>query len=566
MVHADKQIWHCFGCGKGGDIFSFVQEMEGLDFVEALKLLAKRAGVPIETFKSETDTSARNRVLEVNTKAAEFFHRVLMELPASQSAREYLERRGLKRETIIEWQIGFIPDQWDLLTRYFLKKGFGINDLVAAGLVIKREGVTSTTTPTPPSQGGEITSESIRGYYDRFRGRVMFPIADTHGNVVGFTGRVLVETENSGGKYVNTPQTAVYDKSRVLYGLSRAKTEIKNQDQVVLVEGQMDVIACHQAGMKNVVAASGTALTTEQIKLIKRYTTNIAMAFDADSAGENAGKRGITTAISEAMNVRVIRIPPGFAKDADECIKKDPTVWFTAVKEAADVMEWYLAIVLSRYDIREPKAKRVAATILLEQIRSIPNAVERDEWIKRVSGELGIELPILREELKKIKTLPSPKNNEPVSKVVERVEALTPYELLLQEFWSLLLKFPELYSTYASSLSPDYFAGTPFSALYQNAVGVYTKAQALDMEALRQLYATEAQNPIDILVLRPYRNVEDLSLPTAKAELTELWKRIAEQWNKERRKALEREMAMAEKSGEKQKMLELLQELQNLNV
>src|SRR3989339_70222 len=300
MVNAEKQIWKCFGCSKGGDIFSFIQEMEGLDFPEALKLLADRAGVKIDSYRSEIDKSQKNRILDINQKAASFFHHILTEMEGANGAREYLDKRGLTKETIEKWQIGFVPDQWDLLTKYFLKKGIGIDDLVVAGLVIKKD-----------------VARAGQGFYDRFRGRIMFPIWDVHGNVVGFTGRVLVETENSGGKYMNTPQTLVYDKSRVIYGLDKAKTEIKAQDQVVLVEGQMDVVACHQAGMKNVVASSGTALTLEQIKLLKRYSSNIAMAFDGDSAGVAAAKRGVNIALGEGLNVKTIRIPEGKGKDPD---------------------------------------------------------------------------------------------------------------------------------------------------------------------------------------------------------------------------------------------------------
>ncbi len=192
MVQPEKQIWHCFGCGKGGDIFTFIQEIEGLDFIEALKLLARRAGIEVKLDRSEMDQSLRNRLLEINTAAAIFFHRFLLEIPAAGPARDYLDRRGLKKRTILDWQIGFVTDQWDLLTKYLVKKGFAIDDLVSAGLTIRRDGADAQTG---------------RGYYDRFRGRVMFPISDTHGNIIGFTGRVLVETESSGGKYVNTPET-----------------------------------------------------------------------------------------------------------------------------------------------------------------------------------------------------------------------------------------------------------------------------------------------------------------------------------------------------------------------
>ena len=200
MVHPERQFFHCFGCGKSGDIFTFIQEMEGMDFPEALRLLAARAGVKIDAFRNEIDKSQKNRILDINARAAVFFHNFLLQMPNARKARDYLAERGLTSQTIADWQIGYAPDQWDLLTKYLLKKGCGIEDIAQAGLAVKKDSANAATG---------------RGYYDRFRGRIMFPIWNTHGDIVGFTGRILVETENSGGKYVNTPQTLVFDKSRL---------------------------------------------------------------------------------------------------------------------------------------------------------------------------------------------------------------------------------------------------------------------------------------------------------------------------------------------------------------
>src|SRR3989339_1055353 len=381
MVHPEKQIWHCFGCGKGGDIFSFVQEIEGMDFPETLKFLADKAGVKLENnFQSEVQKSQKNRIMEINAKAAYFFHRFLLDIPGAKSAREYLERRRLKTETIEKWQVGYIPEQWDLLTRYLLKKGYGIEDLVASGLTIKRDGADAQTG---------------RGFYDRFRGRIMFPLSDAHGNVVGFTGRILVEKENSGGKYVNTPQTPVYDKSRVIYGLDKAKSEIKAKDLTVMVEGQMDVIACHQAGMKNVVASSGTALTEEQVHLLKRYSNNLNMAFDMDEAGQNAARRGITVALKDGFGVKVIRLPKDAGKDPDECLKKHPQIWFDAVEKAQEVMEWYFEKSFTNRDLNNHKNKQVIANELLSEIALIQYAVERDHWLKELGSQLAVEVSVL---------------------------------------------------------------------------------------------------------------------------------------------------------------------------
>ena len=386
MVNRERQSWHCFGCSKGGDIFTFIEEIEGMEFKEALKYLADRAGVQLtRNFSTDTSGSEKSKIKEINSEAARFFHNFLLKMPASKPALDYLKNRGLGLETIENWQIGFVPEQWDLLTKYLLKKGFSIDHLIASGLTIKRDGT---------------DVKSGRGFYDRFRGRIMFPIWDVHGNVIGFTGRILVETERSGGKYVNTPQTIVYDKSRVVYGLNKSKKEIRNQDLIVMVEGQTDVITSHQAGMKNVVASSGTALTEHQIKLLKRYSNNINMAFDADEAGVKAAKRGIDLALQAGMNVRVIQIPEGAGKDPDEVLKNNKQVWFDAVKNAKAVMDWYFNRAFANKDLGDPRQKQEISSTLLSEIKNIPYAVERDHWLQLLAQKLSVDVAVLREDLK----------------------------------------------------------------------------------------------------------------------------------------------------------------------
>ncbi len=551
MVHPEKQIWHCFGCGKGGDVFTFIQEIEGFDFIEALKFLAKRAGIELDFSKqSMVDSSLRNRVQDINVKAAAFFNHILINHPAGKIARDYLANRGVTASSITNWQIGFVPDQWNLLTKYFLNKGVGIDDLVASGLIIKKEGADTTRGV---------------GVYDRFRGRIMFPICDAHGSVVGFTGRILVETENSGGKYVNTPQTVLYDKSKVLYGLNKAKAEIKTKDLVVLVEGQMDVIACHQAGMTNVVAASGTALTFEQVKLLKRYTNNVAMAFDADAAGQNAGKRGSEIALEAGMRVRVIEIPKGFAKDADECLKKDPAVWFKAVAEASELMEWYFRTVCREKRGTTPVEKQKIVDELAPQIARIPYAVERESWLKRLGDEIGIGVDVLRAELKqKHKILPKNNFQSVAPSTLEKLEQL---DSLWQEFWSILFKFPGCYRVVRSHLKPMFAESSIFSGLYEICEKMYNTNQSLSLEELRNLLAREGkENEIDVLLLRPYKNVSELGQKEAELELVQLAERIRGEWRKKRGQEIQRGILAAERSGNKDSVSALLVELENLSL
>ncbi len=550
MVNSEKQIWKCFGCSKGGDIFSFIQEMEGLDFSEALKLLADRAGVKIDNYRSEIDKSQKNRILDINQKAAYFFNHVLTEMDGAKGAREYLDNRGLKKETIEKWQVGFVPDQWDLLTKYFLKKGVGVDDLVAAGLVIKKENAR-------PGQG----------FYDRFRGRVMFPIWDVHGNVVGFTGRVLVETENSGGKYVNTPQTIVYDKSRVIYGLDKAKTEIKALDLVVLVEGQMDVVACHQAGMKNVVASSGTALTLEQIKLLKRYTNNIAMAFDGDSAGIAAAKRGINIAIGEGLNVKAIRIPEGKGKDADECLKKNPDVWFDAVKNASDVLHWFFEMAFANKNTADPKEKQKIANELLPIIGLIPFAVERDYWLKELAGRLGTETSVLRDDLKRFDKTPKNSSTDSKNEVGKKEEKLERLDMLLKRLLMILVHSPQYINSVWGNIKDGSWTTGVYEHLYEFIKNHYNTNQGNTADVWRNFFdESQFKNEFEDLKMIAQIQVENVDEATIKDELLELAVQVKDEWVKKRRKQIGQELALvsSEKNPDKQRMEKLLIELQSI--
>ncbi len=556
MVSTERQGWHCFGCNKGGDIFTFVQEMEGLEFKDALKYLADRAGVPLTRYRSEVDSSQRNRLKEINKEAARFFHNFLLKISSAKPARDYLLNRGLKPETIETWQVGFVPEQWDLLTQYLLKKGFSIDDLVASGITIKREGAHSTSS-------GQADFKIGKGFYDRFRGRIMFPIWNVHDEVVGFTGRILVEKENTGGKYVNTPQTLVYDKSRVLFGLNKAKQEIKVKDLIVIVEGQMDVIACHQAGMKNVVASSGTALTEEQVKLLKRYSTNLNMAFDADEAGQNAAKRGIDIALAEGLNVRVIRLPEGGGKDPDECLKKNPEVWFASVQNAQEIMQWYFEKVFSGKNLRDHQQKQQITNKLLPEIALIPYAVERDHWLKELGEKISVEVSVLREDLNQVKSQKvsakggsasggkSQNNDNNLEAKSERGR----FELLVERLLSLLLKFHGLATAESVDLE-KILAGTAYSELYNKIKNGYNTAELAKQG--------EKQSLVDVLLLQSEWEFSTISELEAKKELKNLLGLLNEEWIKKRRREIQIEIEKAEKAGDILKVKLLLGEFGEL--
>lgn len=559
MVNRERQSWHCFGCAKGGDIFSFIQEIENLEFVDALKLLAQRAGVVLTNRgENQAESSQKSRIKDINRAATAFFHHILTQLPAAEAAREYLKQRGLTQETIVNWQIGFIPDQWDLLTKYLLKKGHSIDDLVASGLTIKRD---------------NADRASARGFYDRFRGRIMFPIWDVHDSVVGFTGRVLVETETSGGKYVNTPQSPTYDKSRVLFGLNKAKRAIKENDLAVLVEGQMDVIACHQAGMTNVVATSGTALTDEQIKLLQRYTTNLAMAFDADLAGQNAAKRGIDLAREAGLLVRVIRIPEGAGKDPDECLKKNPAVWVESVKNARDVMEWFIEKSLSAHDLTNPRGRQTAVNEILVEIKRIPYALERDHWLKIVAGKLGEEIQVLRDNMKELRLPNQPQNaalgaaQASQAQLEPKKVQTSPHDPLIGRILALVVKFPNIIKIWpwkdqameAAALASAY------APLYLSVKEEYTASSSFSLENLRlRLQKDGTENPVDLLALKAEMDFANVSENDAKNEFRVLCETIGKNWKKERIAVLSQAMRQAEAAGDQTKATDLLEQLNRI--
>ena len=570
MVNKERQFFKCFGCGKSGDVFTFVQEMESMDFPEALKYLAARAGVILTNTFSDVASSQKNRIKDINTEAARFFHNFLLKMPPAVAgrARDYLLERGLSKETTEDWELGFVPEQWELLTQYLLKKGYGIDDLVASGLTIKRDGADPITK---------------KGFYDRFRGRVMFPISDIHSAIVGFTGRVLVETENSGGKYVNTPQTLVYDKSRVVFGLDRAKQEIKAKDYIVMVEGQMDVIACHQAGMKNVVASSGTALTEHQVALLKRYSNNLRIAFDMDTAGQAAAKRGIDVAIAQGMNIRIIYLPENSGKDPDECLKKQPAVWFQAVAQAKDIMRWYFDRVFDKVDIRDPKEKQRVVNQLVPEILRIPYAVERDHWLQELAYRLGIETAVIREEMDRVKKNQAARykgqetrynNQNTANKFSENFSATegkaiflesSKLERLLEQWLILTLKFPQQLTSYNFQLTTFNLSPSPFFSLYEAIQKQYTSTHSLSIANLRETLERDNQSSLfEELLMKGELDFCNFQETEAAKEIVRLGKKIDELSKRERAIEIQRKIEQAELKQDTTAIEQLLKEFQQL--
>lgn len=390
-VSPSKQIWHCFSCNAGGDIFSFVEKIEGVEFSDALRTLAKKAGVVLKREDPQLH-SQRNILYQICEEATEFFQK---ELQKNISTQDYLKDRGLKKETISDFKIGFASDSWDLLYGHLTELGFKEKDIELAGLIVKKEKITA----------------GKRDYYDRFRSRIMFPLCDLNGQVLGFTGRIFSAPQGQdlakgGGeiaKYVNTPETLIYNKSRVIYGLDKAKVDIRKKDNCVIVEGQMDLIMAHQAGTKNTVATSGTALTSEHLEILKRYTENIVFCFDSDTGGENATKRAISMAQQFEFNIKIALLSKG-KKDPAEIIKESPEQWEKILEKVKPIMDFYFENTISKYpEHLNVEQKREVAKELLYPIKNLANAIEQSHWIQILASKLKVEEKVLIETLKKIK-------------------------------------------------------------------------------------------------------------------------------------------------------------------
>ena len=382
MVSPERQIFKCFGCGAGGDIFGFLMQMEGMEFGEALRILAKRAGVSLRAYQPTRQEEAKEKLYQLNSLAAEYFHYILLSHPAGKKAASYLENRGIKESSIKTFKIGYAPNSFDSLKNYLLqKKKYQPEELLQAGLA----------------------SKTANGFFDFFRDRVMFPLRDHRGNFVGFAGRVVGpwdETGAKGPKYINTPETLVYQKGNLLYGFETTKNAIKAKNQAVVVEGELDLISSYQAGIENVIAIKGSSLTEFQVKLIKRFCENIALALDMDLAGDKATWRGVEIADREGLNIRVVRLPEG--KDPDELARKDPESLKKALEAAVPAYDFFLDSAFARFDPESPEGKRKIGMEILPVLAKISDELVKAFYVQKFANRLAVPVEAALQQMAKI--------------------------------------------------------------------------------------------------------------------------------------------------------------------
>ena len=519
-VSPDRQTWHCFGaCGTGGDIFSFIMKQQDIEFGEALRQLADRGGVTLPARRDPKETDRNERLLQANEAAAAYYHNALLHSKDGAGARDYLVERGLDGATIEAFQLGMSPDTWESLRTHLTERGFTPDELLAAGLLV----------------------ESERGGYDRFRGRLMFPIRDQRGRVVGFGARAMAAegdetTDAPGAKYINTPQTSLFDKSGLLYALDRAKDTIRREKSVIVVEGYMDVIAAHQHGITNVIASMGTALTERQISELERFRSKILLAMDADSAGieatlralQEAGSTGAMRAGSAAVHPaelgdeefssRAIEwtrdalkrtsvnffVIPLLGKDPDEMIRADRTAWDNAVTSAKPFTDHIFDTVAGRKDLAQPGERSELMAELIPIVRLIDEPIFRAHYEQRLARLAQVDEDVVRAELRK-----PPARSNRRGQAAQPSPAPPAHREPAEEFLlALLLRHPDLRSE-ATDIAPEVFLLSEHRAIY------HAWLDTSDMESIREALTEDLAPHLERVLARELPVLEPSDLRNA---------------------------------------------------
>ncbi|TRZ52135.1 MAG: DNA primase [Dehalococcoidia bacterium] len=470
FVYPEQQSWHCFGaCNTGGDVFAFVMKKESIDFGEALRLLAQRAGVTIPSrFEPGAEGKEKERAYQVNEAAAQYFHNLLVNSPSGDKARNYVASRGLTSKTVAEFQLGYSLNSWDGLKQYLTERGYTEGELLAAGLVIQtEEGKT----------------------HDRFRNQLMFPILDAREHTTGFGARAL---DDSSPKYFNSPQTPIFDKSSILYGINLSTAAIRQQNMAVIVEGYMDTITAHQNGFNNVVASMGTSVTEKQVNTLKRLTKNMVLALDADTAGEAAMLRGIGYENTLDAEVKVIILPRG--KDPDDVIREDKQNWQHLMEEALPVVDYAFNMVTAKLDLKTARDKSLVVDKLLPTVAEIKDTVRQAHYLQKLARLLKLSERSLDAALGKIKASQGRRQiKEPKPQAMTR--ALRPLlSSPLEEYClALILQHPELKDK-GEGLLPKHFQSSENREIF------IAWQQANDLSSLKAQLDTALHEELDALI------------------------------------------------------------------
>ncbi|HAH20968.1 MAG: DNA primase [Omnitrophica WOR_2 bacterium GWF2_43_52] len=537
VVSQDRQIFHCFGCSAGGNAIGFLMQYERLQFPEAVEALAKKAGVILPQASSSAQET-RNRAVTpqlyaVNELAAQFYSKYLCS-PEGKTALAYLKKRGIGSELITSFKIGYAPSRWDGLLTYARDKNYSLGLIEKAGLVI-------------PKDGG--------GYYDRFRGRLMIPIVDAKDRVVAFGARVL---DQSFPKYINSPETAVYTKGKILFGLITAAQEIRAQDTVIIVEGYFDLMMPYQAGIKNIVASCGTALTLEQIRLLKRYTHNVIMIYDSDNAGQMATMRSLHTLVHEGMDVKVVCLPQGY--DPDAYMRHfGPEKFRALVAQAKDIFDYAIDMLKIKYNPCEVSGKVKIASEMLVLIGSFDNTVIVSAYIKKLAQELTLDEHSLLVEFKKIKHAalsPMHEKKTPVS-VKPFLASLASERLLVK----LMLEEQELIENLKGKITPADFRDSHLSRIVERMFDLFCQGKKIDAKSLVNDFSDSSLSA----VICELAAGDGPQSPDRGKAMNDCIKRMKEDTRKLKQQEICEKMKLAEVQKDEHRLKELLEEFQCLS-
>lgn len=547
MISPSKQIWHCFGCGEGGDVFGFVMKYENQEFGETLKQLAERAGVELPKYTKQDAAVDKHKetLYRANDLAAKYYHKVLLDSSVAAKARQYLKERGLKAETIKEWQIGFAPADFHSLQTFLLKRQFAEKDLIEAGLLSRHE-------------RGQV--------FDRFVDRITFPISNYIGEIVGFTARIL-DSNAKAAKYVNSPETPIYSKSKIIFGLDKAKQQIRRADFAVVVEGNMDVIACHQAGFKNVVGSSGTAFTFEQLQTLSRLTKNLKFAFDTDQAGLTATRRALDLSLQLGFSVYVVKIEG--AKDPDELLKKDPAAFRKALEEAPLYMDFFFEKAFENYDPSSVQSKKQIVNQLVPLVQKLSDPLEVSHYVRILAQRFGTNEKTIYEVLAKNRPKPA-RGSLPAAKPgLEQSKPLIANRLepLEQKILGYALFREDLNRQLAANLQPNELQSPKIRELYEKALALpQNSADNWQGEAFVAGLSGELQELAKMslfMVESEYSATGENNL--FQKEFSKTLKEFKTNSAKIKMNAIVSEMVLAEQKKDKQKLKELNEQFLELS-
>lgn len=561
FISPTRQIWRCFGCSRGGDHFSFVQEIEGVDFLEALQLLARRAGVELDGFNREEE-SQKTRLLDLTELATKFFEKQLWESQAGGETIGYLKNRGLTENSIKNFRLGLAPASWDGLVSFLQSRHYQPAEIIRAGLAILH--------PRQPER-----------CYDRFRQRLIFPVASLNDQIVGFSGRTLenivlafsspsdAQSSSVSAKYINTPQTILYDKSRVLYGLNRARLAIKKTDRCLVVEGNLDVVLSHQAGVEATVASSGTALTEQQLKIIGRYTRNLDLSFDQDAAGLAAMERGIGLALHHNFNVRAIILDDAECKDPADYVKKSASQWRQLTENPRPIFHFYFDLIKKNFDLSTALGKKLAAEKILPLIKNLASRVEQAHWLEELALHLKTKEEFLYEQMRETPSSLAGDKTKFVSGPNDFFTRATP--VALEEYLlALLIIKPNLAkgADQPGFLEENYnYPVLPFClralAHFPTEDRVLHPIDYLVQVASRESFTALDRFYLEKLLLQGEIRWKDFSGQDLEQEWSVAWKQWRHQQITARLSDLEHSIREAEKESNQEKLLLLINQFQN---